>query len=423
MITLPAVISGTKTSTTAAASAADTGLTAEAGVSAEGTDTGGTQGFVSLLGDKLLTLVQHDASGQAATPQAGVAAFKPATPSKLNAMLAALENPEALTALLQPEGKASDKAGIVAAAADDKDPVSSLSDSDMQTLQALFAMLPPAVNAPAAAPARLSDASALTSEKGAKQTSLASLLASGSVNAEEDKKGEGNEKAGAGGLHGLVSGTASPKTPADAPVLNGAFQQIASQAGKESEKENSSSLTNPALTQHVVSSASAALTPTTTTMVTAPATPQLNAQLGSPEWQQALGQQILMFSRNGQHTAELHLHPQDLGSIQISLKLDNDQAQLSMISNHSQVRAAAEAALPHLRAALAESGINLGQSNVSSDAFQQGQNFNGQQEQQRNSRGNTFSLAAENDSEVTPVAVPASLQARAAGTNAVDIFA
>nr|WP_024964923.1 flagellar hook-length control protein FliK [Pantoea sp. IMH] len=421
MITLPAVISGTKTSTTAAASAADTGLTAEAGVSAEGTDTGGTQGFVSLLGNKLLTLVQHEASGQAATPQAGVAEFKPATPSKLNAMLAALENPEALTALLQPEGKASDKAGIVTA--DDKDPVSSLSDSDMQTLQALFAMLPPAVNTPAAAPARVSDASGLSSEKGAKQASLASLLASGSVNAEGNKKGEGNEKAGAGGLHGLVSGTSSPKTPADAPVLNGAFQQIASQAGKEGEKENSSSLTNPTLTHHVVSSASAALTPTTTTMVTAPATPQLNAQLGSPEWQQALGQQILMFSRNGQHTAELHLHPQDLGSIQISLKLDNDQAQLSMISNHSQVRAAAEAALPHLRAALAESGINLGQSNVSSDAFQQGQNFNGQQEQQRNSRGNTFSLAGENDSEVTPVAVPASLQARADGTNAVDIFA
>lgn len=79
--------------------------------------------------------------------------------------------------------------------------------------------------------------------------------------------------------------------------------------------------------------------------------------------------------------------------------------------------------MPQLRASLAESGINLGQSNVSSDAFQQGQSFTGQQEQQRNNNGSPFSLANENDSDVTPIAVPAALQARAAGSNAVDIFA
>jgi flagellar hook-length control protein FliK len=130
-----------------------------------------------------------------------------------------------------------------------------------------------------------------------------------------------------------------------------------------------------------------------------------------------------MFSRNGQQTAELHLHPLDLGSIQISLKLDSDQAQLSMVSNHSQVRAALEAAMPQLKEALAQSGINLGQTNVSSDAQAQSQSFSGQQEQRNNSRGNTFSLAADADSEITPIAVPASLQARASGSNAVDIFA
>ena len=130
-----------------------------------------------------------------------------------------------------------------------------------------------------------------------------------------------------------------------------------------------------------------------------------------------------MFSRNGLQTAELHLNPQDLGSIQISLKLDNDHAQLTLVSNHSQVRDALEAAIPQLRASMAESGINLGQSHVSSDDFQQGKSFNGQQEQQRNDTETAFSLGSEGDGEATPIAVPVSLQARVTGANAVDIFA
>ena len=70
--------------------------------------------------------------------------------------------------------------------------------------------------------------------------------------------------------------------------------------------------------------------------MTAPPAPQLNAQLGSPEWQQALNQQVLMFHRNGQQSAELHLHPQELGALQITLKLDDQQAQLHIASAHGR---------------------------------------------------------------------------------------
>ncbi|WP_370560869.1 flagellar hook-length control protein FliK [Edwardsiella tarda] len=119
--------------------------------------------------------------------------------------------------------------------------------------------------------------------------------------------------------------------------------------------------------------------------------PLLSAPLGSNEWQQALGQQVLMFTRNGQHQAELRLHPQDLGAIQISLRLDDNQAQLHMAAAHSQVRAALEAALPHLRTALAESGIQLGQSSIGGEA--QSQWNGGQQQRQESASGAVFSLA------------------------------
>ncbi|WP_459585883.1 flagellar hook-length control protein FliK, partial [Enterobacter asburiae] len=65
----------------------------------------------------------------------------------------------------------------------------------------------------------------------------------------------------------------------------------------------------------------------------------------------------------------------------ISLKLDDNQAQLQMVSPHSHVRAALEAALPILRTQLAENGIQLSQSSVSSEGFAgQQQSSSGQQQ-------------------------------------------
>lgn len=95
----------------------------------------------------------------------------------------------------------------------------------------------------------------------------------------------------------------------------------------------------------------------------------LQAEVGTPAWQQSLGQQIAVFTRDGVHHAELRLHPEDLGSLQISLRLNNDQAQLHFVTADHQVRAALESAMPHLRTQLQESGIQLGQSSVGAESF------------------------------------------------------
>ncbi|NKG31855.1 flagellar hook-length control protein FliK [Erwinia rhapontici] len=433
MITLPTAV--TTTATTGSAKVSSTGDSTLDSTGSELTVGGETsqQGFLTLLGNRLLTLAQQGGTGVAvdgvevAASDDGKEAKKPG----ISDLLAALDKPDTLTALLQPQqAKIATKDDV---ATDEKEaPAVTLSDSDLQALQALYAMLPNNAAVPvASATAKSSDLLTAGLNKSDKQSTLNALSAAlGKVTTEEGDATSADAKNSNNALLVPVSakssdGTGTGKTSVNpgAVTLDPAFQQVMSNVSKDIDKENSSSAPTATITNNVISTASSLLTPTSTSMVSAPATPLLNSQLGSPEWQQALGQQILMFSRNGQQTAELHLHPQDLGSIQISLKLDNDQAQLSMVSNQSQVRAALEAALPQLRASLAESGINLGQSNVSSDAFQQGQSFAGQQEQQRNNNGSPFSLATENDSDVTPIAVPAALQARAAGSNAVDIFA
>ncbi|MEZ2697395.1 flagellar hook-length control protein FliK, partial [Hafnia alvei] len=168
---------------------------------------------------------------------------------------------------------------------------------------------------------------------------------------------------------------------------------------------------------HNIAVSSPVVTPQATAVPAAPMpTPVLNVQLGSSEWQQALSQQILMFNRSGQHSAELRLHPQDLGSLQISLRIDDNQAQLHMASGHSQVRAALEAALPQLRTALADSGIQLGQSSVGSEAQPQ---WNGSQQNasDRQATSGGFSVDGNNDDRI----VTASVSAKSVRVGGVDI--
>lgn len=431
MITLPTAVATTSASSKTGAAAATTDSTLDATLGGDSAASGESlpQGFLTLLGNRLLSLAQQGASAapQGDAAQEVSADGKATAKTRISDLLAALDKPETLTALLQPEKASAEKSSD----GEEKAAPVELSSSDMQALQALYAMLPNGAALPVASANSSKNSDLLSSDlsRGSKTSTLNALSAAlGTGSGDEgDAAGTGTAKASGAGvlLPGTAdsAGAAKSSTSPGAQTLDSAFQQVMSGVSKDNDKENSSSALNATITNNVISATSSAQTPTSTSTVSAPATPLLNSQLGSPEWQQALGQQILMFSRNGQQTAELHLHPQDLGSIQISLKLDNDQAQLSMVSNHSQVRAALEAAIPQLRTSLAESGISLGQSNVSSDAFQQGQSFNGQQEQQRNNNGSPFSLANENDSDVTQIAVPAALQARAAGSNAVDIFA
>ncbi|ORM70415.1 flagellar hook-length control protein FliK [Pantoea rwandensis] len=88
----------------------------------------------------------------------------------------------------------------------------------------------------------------------------------------------------------------------------------------------------------------------------------------SPQWPQEVSQHIVTLSRNGVHNAEIRLHPESLGSLQISLRVQHEQAQIHIVSEHAVVRHAMEQALPQLRAALAETGMQLAQANISGDS-------------------------------------------------------
>ncbi|MER2043640.1 flagellar hook-length control protein FliK [Pantoea agglomerans] len=389
------------------------------------------QDFLTALGNQLLGLAkQHGKAAQSADVKAETADdARPKAP--LNALMAALENPAALTALFKPENI---KGGSKSADDKDKPDVAPLSASDMQNMQALFAMLPgvAAVTATTSTPVSSEAGDMIAqSDTGRKsQTSLTQLLNSAqhSHAPGEDEKSDARSDAQskpAVTTAASQSNNAAQSATSSGLTLDSSFQQALSNMVKQDDQAAiKASASDNAISATPIATASSLPAQVTASATTStPSTPMLNSQLGSDEWQQALSQQIVMFSRNGQQNAELRLHPEDLGAIQISLKLDNDQAQINLVSSHSHVRAALEAAIPQLRNALAESGINLGESQVSSDSSAQGQQFQQQQEARRDGQHGRFSLTQDSDTDITPIAVPAALQARVSGNSAVDTFA
>ena len=281
---------------------------------------------------------------------------------------------------------------------------SELSEEELAGLSALMAMLPhqqtstsrAAGSDGVSATATLSSA-ALT-QNGAGQPSLNALPGS-------------HDKAQSAAPYQSQAKNSDPALSGNAP----ATPAVAATAEKQ-ELASSSSSASPTATLAPIMSSHA----TSQTAATVATAPVLSQPLGTHEWQQSLSQHITLFTKQGQQTAELRLHPEDLGQVQISLKLDDNQAQLQMVSAHSHVRAALEAALPVLRTSLAENGIQLAQSSVSSESFAGQQQSSSQQQHQASRSGNTGGFNDESD-ELLPV--PAALQSAARGNSAVDIFA
>jgi flagellar hook-length control protein FliK len=101
------------------------------------------------------------------------------------------------------------------------------------------------------------------------------------------------------------------------------------------------------------------------------ASDRLSPQLGTPAWNQALGEKIVWMAAGSQQSATLTLNPPDLGPLQVVLNVSNDQASAHFFAAQPEVRQALEAALPRLREMMQDAGIQLGQANVSADTARQ----------------------------------------------------
>lgn len=101
------------------------------------------------------------------------------------------------------------------------------------------------------------------------------------------------------------------------------------------------------------------------------ATERIAPHVGTPAWNQAIGQKMVWMVGNEQQVASLTLNPPDLGPLQVVLSISSTQANASFYAAQPEVRQALEAALPKLREMLGDAGIQLGEANVSAGSPQQ----------------------------------------------------
>jgi flagellar hook-length control protein FliK len=348
--------------------------------------------------------------------------------------LAALSQPEASEDIDASLQAALSKAGL--SETDDPsdllqaDEKTQLATTDLQSIQSLFAILAaqhapvlPATTSQRSLTSQTSDdADPLLAEVKSGKISLGDLLTGWGKRADIGDESRSRPTLPGNGTKPVALHHSASTVPATDPA--GLAKAEAQTALAQTAGDKNS------VAQHVLSAvnipaSSPAVAATSSALVTAPPTPPLNSPLGSPQWQQALSQQVLMFNRQGQQSAELRLHPQELGALHISLKIEDNQAQLHFASAHGQVRAAIEAAMPHLRASLAESGIELGQSSVGSEPSPQWQQAQQQSQQGGGSQSSAGSphLGTSGIAVADALPVPASLQNRVNDSQGVDIFA
>lgn len=90
----------------------------------------------------------------------------------------------------------------------------------------------------------------------------------------------------------------------------------------------------------------------------------------NPAWAQGLGERVQWLVQQNIQGAEIRLNPPELGMLEVKLHLNGDHAaQIHFSSPNGAVREALEAAIPRLREMFADSGLSLGDVNVSQQSF------------------------------------------------------
>ncbi|WP_341644408.1 flagellar hook-length control protein FliK [Thauera sp. SDU_THAU2] len=96
-------------------------------------------------------------------------------------------------------------------------------------------------------------------------------------------------------------------------------------------------------------------------------TPQLPVQTPTNRqtWAEDVGNQVRWMIGRAESKAELVLTPPNIGKLEVSISLSGDQTTAQFVASSQAARDALEQALPRLREILQQSGINLGQADVS----------------------------------------------------------
>lgn len=90
----------------------------------------------------------------------------------------------------------------------------------------------------------------------------------------------------------------------------------------------------------------------------------ITAEAGSNEWGNQLSSRIRWMGNLNLSSAELKLHPAELGTVEIQISTEDDQTRVSFVTSNAAAKEIIESSLPRLKDLLGESGLQLQQGDV-----------------------------------------------------------
>ncbi|WED44482.1 flagellar hook-length control protein FliK [Legionella cardiaca] len=93
----------------------------------------------------------------------------------------------------------------------------------------------------------------------------------------------------------------------------------------------------------------------------------LTQNISNPDWSDNFSQQIMWLGQQKIKTAIIKLNPQELGPLEVNIKLVKEAASVNITTHSNQVRDLIEQTIPRLKDMLSEQGVNLSQVNIESN--------------------------------------------------------
>lgn len=188
------------------------------------------------------------------------------------------------------------------------------------------------------------------------------------------------------------------------PVSGGNLQKVM-EDGQDFARNLSNSLAKVAEMQ---APTVAAMAPTTLAQLqqsqteAMPQSNNINTYFGSAGWDKEISQKVVWMVGGAEQSATLTLNPPDLGPVQVVINVNNEYADTTFISDNADVRQALQNGVETLREMMKQSGIELGQTNVS--AGNQHKSGFEQAEQARQQMSNARTAANQGNASVQETA-------------------
>lgn len=176
----------------------------------------------------------------------------------------------------------------------------------------------------------------------------------------------------------LTNKTVKTQTPTPMTLEQKSSQPLAQQEALNTSFNTTAQVIEHSEAKHGLHQQASLKTPEASAAAMAPANAKLDLSQDTQQWGGALSSRIVAMISDDVQEARIHLDPPELGSLEIKLHIQQQQAVVQVQAQHGHVREVLEANAQRLRDALAEQGIELSGFDVSERSAEQGHEQGGQ---------------------------------------------